>query len=429
MQLRSFLNRLFDELQRAKVDFCILRNYENLPEDNKGSDIDFLISPHHFSTVLEILSGFENIVITGIVRRQYVNAVFLYGIEWKEYRSIELDFVTHFSWKGFSYLDAGAVLKEVKEYKNFFIPCPAHESIISLLSSLLFGDFIKEKYIERISGIFQKEESNVITNLKPYLGLYHSKHLVADFLRKNYPKILSSNVYYKAELLKNNFKYRPLSSIWRFFVHIWREILIRLSKKPIVVFLGPDGAGKSTIISKIKDELYNAAKPVEIIHLRKTLRTGTVDRAIIDNPHNQKPRGYIASFLKLIYWVSEYALDQIMRPPRVLTLRLYDRYYHDLLIDPKRYRYKGSNAPVRFFSLFVPQPLLWVVLTAPAEVLHSRKQEIPLEETVRQIEKYREFHERQPNSLLVDTSLPLKTTVRQISESIANAMNRSVKLE
>lgn len=98
------------------------------------------------------------------------------------------------------------------------------------------------------------------------------------------------------------------------------------------------------------------------------------------------------------------------------------------LIDPKRYRYKGSKALIRFFSLFVPQPILWVVLTAPAEVLHARKQEIPYEETVRQIEKYREFHERQQNSLLVDTSQPLKTTLRQISDSIANAMNRHVKL-
>ncbi|TVL98272.1 MAG: hypothetical protein CV087_21575 [Candidatus Brocadia sp. WS118] len=427
MQLEKFLNSFFADLQQSSIDYCVLRNYEYLPEENKGNDIDFLINPHCFSKVIEILSGFEGIVITGIVRRQYVNAVFLYGIEWKEYRSIELDFVTGFSWKGFRYLDAEVVLKGGKKYKNFFIPSPAHESIISLLSSLIFGGFIKEKYIERISGIFEKEENEVITSMNPYLGSYYSKQLVADFLRKDYQKILSSNKYYKAELLKSNFKRRPLNSIWTLIEHFRREILIRLGKKPAVVFLGPDGAGKSTIINKVKDALYNAAKPVEIIHLRKSMRTATVDRAIIENPHNQKPRGYLASFLKLIYWVSDYKLDQVIRRPRVLTLRFYDRYYHDLLIDPKRYRYKGSESLVRFFSLFVPNPILWVILTAPPEMLHARKQEVLYEETVKQIERYKEFHNHQKNSLLIDTSQSIDLTVRQISESIAIAMNRYIK--
>lgn len=427
MELSAFLNRFIKELDKAEIDYCILRNYEDLPERNIGKDIDFLVYPHVITKIIAILKDFDEIKITGVVEREYVCNIFIYGVKWENFKSLQLDIVTRFSWKGQKYIDVARVLECREAYKNFYVPTSYHEAIISLLSSLLLGGFIKEKYIERISGIFEKEENEVIASLQPYLGLYHSKHLLADFLRKDYPKILSSNKYYKIELLKSNFKRRPLNSIGRLIAHFRREILIRLSKKPVVVFLGPDGSGKSTIINKIKDALYNAAKPVEIIHLRKSLRTGTVDRAVVENPHDQKPRGYLASFLKLIYWVAEYKLDQLIRRPRVLTLRLYDRYYHDLLIDPKRYRYKGSKVLIRFFSLFVPQPILWVVLTAPAEVLHARKQEISYEETVRQIEKYRQFHESRQNSLLVDTSQPLKTTVRQISDGIANAMNRHVK--
>ncbi len=61
---------------------------------------------------------------------------------------------------------------------------------------------------------------------------------------------------------------------------------------------------------------------------------------------------------------------------------VFDRYLIDTVIDPKRYRYQGPSWVLRTVWRVVPKPDLVILLDAPAEVLHARKQEVPIEETI-----------------------------------------------
>jgi len=40
----DFIKSMFAAFEEAKIDYCVLRNYENLPYDH-GNDLDILISP------------------------------------------------------------------------------------------------------------------------------------------------------------------------------------------------------------------------------------------------------------------------------------------------------------------------------------------------------------------------------------------------
>jgi thymidylate kinase len=82
----------------------------------------------------------------------------------------------------------------------------------------------------------------------------------------------------------------------------------------------------------------------------------------------------------------------------------FDRYYHDLLVDPRRYRYGGPRGCARLASVLVPKPDLWILLDAPASVIEARKKEIPSEEIERQLLSYRELVSQLCGGYIVDAS-------------------------
>ncbi len=108
------------------------------------------------------------------------------------------------------------------------------------------------------------------------------------------------------------------------------------------------------------------------------------------------------------------------------TFVVFDRYYHDLLVDTKRYRYGGSRWFAKFIAKFIPQPDLWILLDAPAEVLQARKQEVSFEETARQIEAYLQLIQNLPNGYIVDASMPLDSVVTNLEKIILSHLEKKV---
>ena len=100
------------------------------------------------------------------------------------------------------------------------------------------------------------------------------------------------------------------------------------------------------------------------------------------------------------------------------TLLIFDRYYLDLAIDPMRYRFQGPGWLVRQVGKLVPQPDLYILLDAPAEVLQSRKREVSLAESIRQRQAYFDVVSKMKNGIVLDASRPLDEVVAQVNSAI-----------
>jgi thymidylate kinase len=105
------------------------------------------------------------------------------------------------------------------------------------------------------------------------------------------------------------------------------------------------------------------------------------------------------------------------------ALLICDRYYHDLLVDPRRYRYGGPLWAAKMVGRLIPKPTLWVLLDAPAEVLQARKQEVPLEETMRQRQAYLDFVRDQTNHVTIDASQSLDKVIADVEDAITGVMS------
>ena len=72
----------------------------------------------------------------------------------------------------------------------------------------------------------------------------------------------------------------------------------------------------------------------------------------------------------------------------------------------------------------MPEPALWILLNAPAEILQERKQEVSPEETARQCRAYLEFIRSRKNYAIVDASQPLEKAIADAEEAIREVLIR-----
>ena len=104
---------------------------------------------------------------------------------------------------------------------------------------------------------------------------------------------------------------------------------------------------------------------------------------------------------------------------------VFDRYFHDLLVDPIRYRYGGPMWLLKFLSRFVtPAEVIFLLLDAQEEVILSRKREVPPEELRRQRAAYRHLRDELPNALFVYNDQDIDHTIADASRAVIEHLAR-----
>ena len=160
----------------------------------------------------------------------------------------------------------------------------------------------------------------------------------------------------------------------------------------IISFMGVDGSGKTTISKKIK-KLYIKSK---YLHLKPYILFKD-HRTVIKNPHKLKKSTSIISFLRLLSWLISYKVFFLIS--KNAKIYIFDRYAHDILIDPHRYKHNLSENITKIVLSFFPKPDLWIFLKPSLKTIKLRKSELPDNELRRQTKKYIIFFKKKKMSL------------------------------
>ncbi len=189
-----------------------------------------------------------------------------------------------------------------------------------------------------------------------------------------------------------------------------------------VVFLGPDGAGKTTLLSLVEDGL--TARGVDFAryyfapgYLRRYRPSGTP--TVNTNPHEGRQYGTGRVLLKILLMLFEFNMG-LPWVKRRNPLVLFDRFIHDLLVDPRRYRLGRARWWMRALLKLAPRPDLVIIITAPPDVIQTRKQEVPPEETARQVAAYRQAARLFPRAIEIENTGAPEITARRITDEILN---------
>ena len=189
-----------------------------------------------------------------------------------------------------------------------------------------------------------------------------------------------------------------------------------------VVILGPDGAGKSSVIQGLMINVNRMGQIATVRHLKPFLFAKRhVDGDINIAPHGKQPRSSFTSLVKILVWLIEEWYAYLVRDKRN-ELLICDRYYHDILIDSRRYRYGGPIWTAKLVGALIPQPTLWVLLDATTEILQKRKQEVSTEETARQRQAYLDFVRSKRNHVIIDASQPLDNVIADVVHAVSRTV-------
>ena len=427
-----FLKEFFDQLGKSQIKYCVLRNYESLPHNLNDSDLDILVKKPHVEAFYEILfavtEAFHGQVI--VKYGELTPRVCLCGKS-ENWWGIQIDIHEGIlPFKSFPTIDADFILKRSKYYKDICVADDYDAAIVAFLKEILNNRSCQEKYFSAAQTAYKKNKDLYSIQLKNSFGCEFASSM-ADILNKTFSERRIAEL---ADLGRNNLC-RGFGNRFQ----VWKEQLnkfYRFFSPPgfSVAIMGCDGAGKTTVIDQIKLPLNNAVhnelyyehmRPNLIPNIAQLLGKKKADGPTTD-PHGSQPSGLAGSLLRLTYYSFDYIAGYWLKiyPAKVRKscIWLFDRYYYDYLVDPYRARLSLPEWLIKLVGTVVPAPNLILRLGADPATIHSRKPELSIEEVQRQIERLREFCDKNKRAVWINTGCSIEESVDKTLEVITSRM-------
>ena len=401
------LLNVFGMLEGAGVEYCVLHGYENYP-DQVGSDVDCLISRNvSRRELLALLHENKARIGAEVVRCNGFYIVLAATGQSGSPCFLTLDFSHDCELEDLPFYDGAEVLRSRRRHGEFWIPAAELEFGSYLARSVAKGSLDEGRAL-RLSRLFGQNPAGCQLQIARFWA-GGSAELIASAAGSGEWDGVRAGLSRLRDELRS---WAVLRSPGRFAAKRARSWLRRAGRllRPDgvnVVLLGPDGAGKSSLVEALGPKLAGvfprwtcgSFAPPLFRRFRQPVRR-------TDQPHGLPPRSLPTSILRAGYWFAFHTLGypKLRLALARSTLVIHDRHFVDILVDAKRYRYGGPTWLLRLIWRLIPKPDLIVLLDAPPEVLQARKQEVPFEVTARQREAYLSLVRTLPNGHIVDAA-------------------------
>lgn len=410
--------KLFNFLQKREITFCIINGYNEILLDLKtDSDIDILLKQQDFRKIEIIINEFALEEDLKVVQNYYqgilAKNIFIYNSNNQEF--LNLDLYGELSRRNIIFFKEKNIFDTLAKCDNIPILSTEKEFIYYFIKKLDKND-LNIQVFEYLRELYLRE----IDSCNRLLELYLSKEAQKIQNAFKYDKLnLINRINCLEEFDKNNIKISFKDKILNLF-RIIKRILNPTGFS--IAVLGPDGAGKSTVINKVM-AIYLPFRRKDYFHLKPLYPKGI--SSTVEDPHQFPPYSKLKSYIKLLYFIYQYNFGWIKNIVSLKirsSLIIFDRYYDDLLVDNKRYRYGGNIAVAKVVKFLIPKPDLYFILTTDAKVIYERKQEVPFKELERQIEGYRALADGK-KYFNIDVNRTPEEIVKEITQIIMEKMS------
>jgi thymidylate kinase len=420
---KAFLLLLFNKLRRNGVPFLLLRNYAELP-DIIGNDLDIYVPSTYLVAARSILKAAIS-ESSGIELKVYQLSYFsAHWIDLGASQPLHIDFYPGaFTWKGWAYVSDEELLGQTRLDHGYPVLEESYEALNLFATSLLWGGFFKRKYADKIKELTVSEKNRIrfFELLLTKLGVTDPEG-VASLLNSGIAQCSERRLALemRSHVLRKSL-FSGLTTFLSGSIAYWCAEL-RASLSPsgrLVALIGPDGAGKSTLISGLTPTMQSYFGDVHTFHWRPSLfpdfgellhRRNRFSGRPVTNPHGKPVHSFPVSLFRAIYYLLDYWIGYLFKIRRLLAknhLVVFDRFAIDMWLDPKRFRLGLPSWLLWIIVRLTPQPDLYLFLSAPAATLRQRKPETSVEAVQEVLDRQEKVARTQSKrSTTVDVSTP-----------------------
>ncbi len=423
-EVSGFLRELFRALQAARVRYCVLHGWAELPE-TLASDLDLVVHPADRDCLPKILADVRALGYLPVQFRNYEVEGFRIDFAWQDghtTRFAGVDFVFEYRYAGLILASADFLLSDREwDLRGFWIASPRVEFAYLLMKKTVKA-VVSPAQQARLAFLLQQIGFAQALGLATELfGTGMGARVVDGCAAGRLADLISP---LNRALRRRHFRRRPFDLVRYHIADVFR--LCRRWLQPTglaIVVLGPDGVGKNTLINNLAQTLQPGFRRVCLYHWRPGVVRRLKSAGLpVTKPHGRAPHGTFASVFSFLWFLLDFWLGYVwdIRPKLTRSaLVMFNRYYPDLLVDSRRYRYGGPGWLPRVFAPLVPcHNRLTLVLDAPTETIRSRKRELAADEVERQRGRYLQLARELPHAQVVDASGPVEEAVTQASAAV-----------
>ncbi|MEK6227683.1 MAG: hypothetical protein AABM40_15510 [Chloroflexota bacterium] len=440
---RNMFQDAFDVIDADGIAYCLLGPPDERPR-RQGGDTDFVVDgklPDRLARSLEAAAGRGGHRVVQLIDHDSAYAFVLAG------RAADgsIEVVRLDAWADpdvgeYRFYPGSELIKRRRSHHRYWIPAPSIQFGCGLTRRIAKGTLgVAEATV--LSSLFAADPSGCELEIARFWRP-PSSTLLADAARSaDWTPVSARLAALRRELLRDAMKRDAIGIARRRMrrIYVRARHFLRPTAGLLVVLLGPDGSGKSTVIEAVRREMAGAFSAAELRLVAPSLsqlRDGSyrsTDRKPLDGspsrPHALDTHPLPLALIKVAYWFFYYAVwyHVSVRPALARgRLVLYHRHLVDALVDPRRYRYGGPRWLIRLLWRLSPKPDVVVALDAPAEQIRARKPELELAEIARQRHAYKELLDTIPNGHLVDASGTVASTVATVTDILLRHMAERV---
>lgn len=434
--LTAALLEFSNQLSERGIAWVVLRNDQGFPAPrSRYSDIDLLVDPQHMAAARQLfLKVFQLAQAQVAVMYSHLDGgLESYFVTHSGSPALHIDLFCQVSYRGRALYPADLLLCERRPVGQHYVPRRGHAAAIACANYCLRHGKVKDEYRAGIREAALADRQGMLDFFAHRLSASGAAQVVAAIEGEDW-----SGAARLILRLRSVGPIRYLRHAWQATGNLLQRLIFR-APGLFVAFMGPDGAGKSTLIKAYAtrmDTLYLPGKQ-KVMHWRPRLLPGPGELiakaapVAVDatQPHLKPPYGFAKSLARLAYFVTDYLVGGLaFIYPALLKGRLLigDRYFHDMWLDRRRYRLGLPCWLIRVAGCIVPRPDLTFLLTAPASILHARKQELTIEELQRQLDALKELPGQIAGTCRIDVDRPVETIVDELeAASIQFLANRT----
>lgn len=365
-----------------------------------GRDLDILISKKQLTAAEEKICEvfIRNNIRYKVIRRSWAFWIIGFKNINDVVCEIEIDLFWQINVGGIKltdnrYLDVNAERNyefNIDDWNKF-----AKVILTKYLTNQIISDENITEEIPNLKDIIKKYKGSIVD----LIGINHFNKLYDILIYKN--KELFSTKFERVSYFQCQIDYFQKNAI-KYLYNLTKTIYWRIDRKfngrinPYFCLSGPDGVGKSTILSALKEEMAQGIfNKVIIKHWRPTLFPPLNSILRPNNPSFEEvstfPRKKHGKFtlIRIFYYYFDYLLGYSFIDKKIINnlgLLIYDRHFIDMVVDPVRFGInKNYRKIINLLYYITPKPDYIIYLIANPQIIYDRKQELTISEISTQI--------------------------------------------